>query len=891
MKRLFFSLLILLPLAAAGQSSSMISMAQDELQKRGLNETEVRTRLLEEGIDVDNIPPNEYAYYRSRVTNILDKMQAEKAAATSATPTGVADTTTAPTYEEAFTSNIFPQTTPGEAAAEEALEESNISRTDSNIIYGHNLFTDNAMGVFRTTDGAQAPDTYVLGEGDEVHISIFGSSQTEIHQRIGADGSIQPAGSTKIFLKGLTLDKAREAIRSRLASHYSFRQDQIAVTITTARTISVSIYGEVGVQGGFTISALNTAFNALAAAGGPTPIGSVRNIQLMRSGKTNKLDLYTYMTNPDPKVQYDLQNNDVMFIPVAQKIVQVNGAVNRPMKYELIEGETLVDLLRYAGGLKYNVYPDFVQIERYIDGEKKYLEYDLNNVLSGTQKIDMQNGDIVLIRTANIPMENFVAINGDVYYGGSYDLEKNGSLLTLIENAKPTFTAKTDYVFVERTRPDETVEVLTVPFPGVNGNPDFTLQARDVVRVMQQSTYRDIDTIAVSGEVRVPFLRQFGLNDRMTISQAIEYAGGLKPNVFPVAYIFRKDLTNPDKMEYLRVSLETDGDMLLQPGDRLNVYDNSTYTNIGEIRINGAVKNPFGTAFDPSLTLHDLIAMAGGFEIGAAYDRVEIFRVNISNTQEVIYDLITLAVDENYNIKGEEFQLQPYDNIVVRMTPNFSIGRMVEVNGRVKYPGVYILEDNRTHLSEIIKLAGGLLDDADPYARLFRTYRNRGNIGLDLDEMTRRSKDIKSDPILMEGDVINVLRQENTVTIRETGTRMAQYVPEEFSSENKTVIYQGNRSAKWYIRHYAGGFQKTADKNSVTVTMPNNRTESVTKILGIRCYPKVYPGGTITLRIDQDKREKLEKEKEKINWDETLSRSLSSLTSLISIILLVDSLK
>jgi len=891
MKRLFFSLLILLPLAAAGQSSSMISMAQDELQKRGLNETEVRTRLLEEGIDVDNIPPNEYAYYRSRVTNILDKMQAEKAAATSATPTGVADTTTAPTYEEAFTSNIFPQTTPGEAAAEEALEESNISRTDSNIIYGHNLFTDNAMGVFRTTDGAQAPDTYVLGEGDEVHISIFGSSQTEIHQRIGADGSIQPAGSTKIFLKGLTLDKAREAIRSRLASHYSFRQDQIAVTITTARTISVSIYGEVGVQGGFTISALNTAFNALAAAGGPTPIGSVRNIQLMRSGKTNKLDLYTYMTNPDPKVQYDLQNNDVMFIPVAQKIVQVNGAVNRPMKYELIEGETLVDLLRYAGGLKYNVYPDFVQIERYIDGEKKYLEYDLNNVLSGTQKIDMQNGDIVLIRTANIPMENFVAINGDVYYGGSYDLEKNGSLLTLIENAKPTFTAKTDYVFVERTRPDETVEVLTVPFPGVNGNPDFTLQARDVVRVMQQSTYRDIDTIAVSGEVRVPFLRQFGLNDRMTISQAIEYAGGLKPNVFPVAYIFRKDLTNPDKMEYLRVSLETDGEMLLQPGDRLNVYDNSTYTNIGEIRINGAVKNPFGTAFDPSLTLHDLIAMAGGFEIGAAYDRVEIFRVNISNTQEVIYDLITLAVDENYNIKGEEFQLQPYDNIVVRMTPNFSIGRMVEVNGRVKYPGVYILEDNRTHLSEIIKLAGGLLDDADPYARLFRTYRNRGNIGLDLDEMTRRSKDIKSDPILMEGDVINVLRQENTVTIRETGTRMAQYVPEEFSSENKTVIYQGNRSAKWYIRHYAGGFQKIADKNSVTVTMPNNRTESVTRILGIRNYPKVYPGGTITLRIDQDKREKLEKEKEKINWDETLSRSLSSLTSVISIILLVDRLK
>jgi hypothetical protein len=74
--------------------------------------------------------------------------------------------------------------------------------------------------------------------------------------------------------------------------------------------------------------------------------------------------------------------------------------------------------------------------------------------------------------------------------------------------------------------------------------------------------------------------------------------------------------------------------------------------------------------------------------------------------------------------------------------------------------------------------------------------------------------------------------------------------------------------------------------------MPNNRTESVTKILGIRSYPKVYPGGTITMRIDQDKREKLEnKEKQEIDWDATLSRTLSSLTSVISIVLLVDKLK
>ncbi len=895
MKKFLVFLFLMVPLAGFGQSAAMLSMAHEELAKRGLDENEVRTRLLENGIDVDNIPVTEYAAYRSRVINILNTMQAEKAAAVqtpAAAATGGVDVV--------VTAEDIPLTTTGEAAAEaaleEALEENNVSPTAGNYIYGHSLFTGQSLEVFRTTDGAQAPDTYVLGEGDEVHISIFGSSQTEIHQRIGADGSIQPAGSTKIFLKGMTLAKAREAIRSKLAAHYSFRQDQIAVTITTARTISVGIYGEVGVQGGFTLSALNTAFNALAAAGGPTEIGSVRNIQVSRSGKNSRIDLYTYMKNPDPKLQYDLQNGDVLYVPVAQKIVKIDGGVNRPMYYEIVDGESLKDLIDWAGGLKYNVYPEFVQIERLENGEWRFLEYDLNKVMSGSQKIDLKNGDKVLVRTANKPMEDYVRITGDVYYGGSYDLHKNGTLQTLIDNAQPTFSTKTDYVFVERMRPDSTVMVLTVPYPGVNGNPDFELQARDVVRVMEQSAYRDVASIAVSGEVRNPFSRQFGLSDRMTVSQAIEYAGGLKQNVYPVAYIFRRDLTNPTKMEYLRVSLESDGGMLLQPGDRLNIYDNTTYTNIGEVRVSGAVKEPLSTAYDPSLTVHDLLMMSGGFEVGAAYDRVEVFRMDISGTKEVTFDLITLSVDEDYNLVGGDFQVQPYDHIVVRMTPNFSTGRTVELNGRVKYPGVYILEDTKTQLSDVLKMAGGLLEDADPYGTLFRTYNNRGNIGLNLNEVKGNKGKLKADPILMDGDVINIVRQENTVIIRETGTRMSQYVLPDFESTQKTVVFQGNRNAAWYVRHYAGGFLKTADKNSVTVTFPNNQAESVKRgLFGIRRYPTLQPGGVITMRIDEEKVQKIEQRKEevkqKVDWGQAFNSTLSSLTSIVSIILLIDRMK
>ena len=236
MKKILAFVAVLLPVMGFAQSASMIAMAQSELQKRGLNETEVRARLMENGIDVDNIPPTEYANYQSRVMSIINQMTAEKNAAdvTPAAPATGGE-------EVVVSAEDAPQTTTGEAAAEQALEEAlkenHVSTTAGDNIYGHSLFTGTSMDVFRTTDGAQAPDTYVLGEGDEIHISIFGSSQTEIHQRIGSDGSIQPAGSSKIFLKGMTLAQGREAIRSKLAGHYSFRPDQIAVTITTARTV------------------------------------------------------------------------------------------------------------------------------------------------------------------------------------------------------------------------------------------------------------------------------------------------------------------------------------------------------------------------------------------------------------------------------------------------------------------------------------------------------------------------------------------------------------------------------------------------------------------------------------------------------------------------------
>ena len=144
----------------------------------------------------------------------------------------------------------------------------------------------------------------------------------------------------------------------------------------------------------------------------------------------------------------------------------------------------------------------------------------------------------------------------------------------------------------------------------------------------------------------------------------------------------------------------------------------------------------------------------------------------------------------------------------------------------------------------------------------------------------------------MDGDVINITRQENIVVIREIGTRMGQYVPADFSAGSKTIVYDGSHNAAWYVRHYAGGFQKVANKNSVTVTFPNNQTEGTKRgLFGIRRYPTVEPGGVVTVSIDREKREKLDTPKEKVNWNNTFNQSITTMTAVISLVVLLKNLK
>jgi len=866
--------------AVKGQNQALINLAQQEINKRGLTQSEVQIRLNDEGINLNSIAPSEYPKYQKQILSILDKMQKEKEQTKEVPPR----TLISPSSQVKVLK--VPETTPEEYVAEakqRELQADSKKNAISNSIYGHSLFTNKSLDLFRTTDGAEAPDNYILGVGDEIRVSIFGTSQTDIQLKISEDGSIKPSGIDKIFIKGLSIKQSKSIIAKRLAKYYDFRSDQLVIRVDGTRTLMVNIFGEVNTQGSFNISALNSAFNALSASGGITQFGSVREIQLIRGNKRTLLDLYEFMKDPSVNEDLSLQNNDIIFVPVAQKIVSIEGAVKRPKRYEISGKETLKDLIAFAGGTNANARPDYVKITRIDDGEEKLFEYDLANVLKLKQVVELKNGDRVNILSIKRPLEYYVDIEGSVYYPGRFDLQSNPTLSKLLGNAQPNYNAKTDLVFIQRTRPDLSVEFLSLPY---GDNLDYKLQPRDRVQILDLKTYRDQMEFSVIGSVRKPFSRPLSYGDKLTVSKALEMAGGLLLTANKKAYVFRKNWNNPEKTTYIPVDIASDSLMELGAGDRLNIYDETTFSDFGNIRISGAVRKTLNLSYDSSINLNDLIVNAGGLVNGAAYNRVEVFRVNLSATEQVQFEKIILEVDSNFNLVGSEsFQFQPYDHVVVRMTPEFSLGKTVEISGQVKFPGLYVIDNNVSTLNEVIEKAGGLLIDADKNgATLFRTYRNRGDISFDLDDSSK-----KSDPILFEGDVVNISPLENTVTIYDEGTRNNIY-GEDVGITYKNIIYNGKKSAKWYIKQFSGGFLKNADRKSVVVTLPNNQTIGTKRFMGINIYPKVFPGSTIRLKMDNEKQRKSLEPKEKLDIETAFSKSLTTLTSILSVILLVERL-
>jgi protein involved in polysaccharide export with SLBB domain len=862
--------------------TTVIAQVQAMLKSKGLNEEDVKARLKAKGLDVDKMSQEELIKNRAEIEKTISEMEAEKNSGKTASDANVGvkegkELGVAP-KDKLDVLSADPVPTSKVEILTDKLQEKTADKLAPSSIYGHSIFREKSIEVYRVSKDASPPESYILAPGDKINILIFGKSQADLSYEINTGGFIQPNLMPKVFLGGLTLNQAKDLLISRFSSYYVFNRDQFALVLNTSRTLSINIFGEVEKVGTYTTSALNTALNALSVSGGPTEIGTVRNIQIIRGNTKKVLDVYDFMTNPIVQFEFFLQNNDIIYVPAADKIVSLEGAVNRPMRYELKAGEGLKELIKFAGGLRPDAFSEIVQVQRIENNKVALNDYSYSDVMSGKIKLELTNGDVVRLKSINAPLKNYVRINGAVDYVGDYALATTGTISALLQKAKLKPEAKKEQAFLLRKKLDQTTEVISINLENILSGKDteIKLQQEDELLVYEQSRYVDQFKIAVIGEVRNPFERAFAYDKGLTIKEALDLAGGLKPEASKAGYIYRTDPFNAKKTNYLPVEINVISQERLLPGDRLVVLNKDNYILESSITISGDVNNPTTLRYDETISIPDLIKIAGGVKVSADPQYVEVFRLGFELGKAPTRTLMKVNLNKNQEPASGSFALQPFDIVVIRQTPEFGLQETVTITGEVNKQGPFVLESRKYHFSDLINAAGGFNAVADVYnTTLIRYSEDKGLIAFNAEEAMQNKRDLQKDPILFDKDYIVVPRQDNIVTIDPIGTNY------QLAGGQKSInlTYQGSASARWYVKKFGGGFADTNNKKYFRVIHQGGIQESTKEWLFFRKHPKVKSGDRVSIYY-LTKEEKDRKEAKPFDWDKFVTRILALFTTL-----------
>jgi protein involved in polysaccharide export with SLBB domain len=840
------------------------------LADRDIDETELRQRLVTQGISLDDLSPEEALRLRPQVEAVIAEMEQEKAQATKAANVAAAKST------EEIQRAVEDGASVEEAISEVTTEAATETLVESNI-YGHQVFRNKSLKVYRATDGTTPPESYPLKAGDEIAVTIFGASQTDFILRVDESGFVQLPNTARIQLEGIPLGEARTVLANRLKRFFTFSNGQLNVRIRAASTISINIFGEVENNGSFVMSSLNTGFNALVAAGGPTDRGTVRNIQLIQGDKETSLDVYEYLRSPTSGTALFLNNNATLFVPMAEIIVTLEGGVQRPFQYELKAGETITDLIAFAGGLKARAEVNNIRVTRYVNGQLELFNVDLD------QQADfaLEDEDIVEVPVVENPIENFVTIEGDVLLPGRYAFSEGIDLAGLLALGRLRPGARRDVAFLFRSNVDDTKRLIRVDLGEGASAEKVILQRGDVLRVLAESTFIDQSTFTVTGAVRDSFITlPFPQDGALTLEEAVLLAGGLLPSAATGLMLVRTPVNNRDERSYERLDLRTDGEVLLQPLDLVFVYEQGRFTDLRSVKISGAVRRPTSIAYGASLTLETLLYIAGGLSIDADKSRVEVFRLQFTDGAETKTLMQTLDLNAL-----DDFVLAPFDEVVVRSTAEYEEIQTVYVEGEVRYPGNYGLLNKNEKISELIQRAGGLTKGAFATgATLYR--RGTGYVVLALDKVLADPTD-PSNMVLLGNDTLYVPKKQELVTIYTVNTLANQFGRDSLNAGSaRKVAYRGEKSAGWYISNYAGGFDDdSARKRWTTVEYANGQVKKTSSFLGIRNYPTVRSGASIWVPSAPAKRRK-ERREERFNWLGLASIIVGAVTTVTTFILL-----
>lgn len=156
---------------------------------------------------------------------------------------------------------------------------------------------------------------------------------------------------------------------------YTFSSGQFIVSLVPSGKIRIYVLGNVQKEGFYELPAMANVFQAIAAAGGPTNSASIRNIKMIQQGKASNLDVYAFSSYPNGEIPKQLHDLDIVHLPVSKTVISLTGAIHRPLKYEVLDGECLSDIIPFGGGLLASANVKYAKLFRYT--ENLQLQIDL----------------------------------------------------------------------------------------------------------------------------------------------------------------------------------------------------------------------------------------------------------------------------------------------------------------------------------------------------------------------------------------------------------------------------------------------------------------------------------------------------------------------------------
>ena len=554
-------------------------------------------------------------------------------------------------------------------------------------VFGQSYFQQGYFNLKENSHRINPPGNYILGPGDNISITIWGTSEFENQFILDEFGNINPEIVGRINLRGLTFTQAKQVIRSRFSRVYNLKSSRTAINLTYSKVISVNIVGEVKKPGTYSVPGINSAFNLISLAGGVTELGSVRTIEIRREGKViNVLDLYKFILNPDEFSDVFLQDGDYIIVKTQGAVINIKGEIKRPGKFEVTQKDNLDDILNIAGGFSAHANKNEVNFKRVEKNKWVFRSYKLNSPEYKT--LPLNNGDEVEILKISDIIYGLVKVTGAINVEGEYTYKENMRVNDLILKAgNLNKNSYLEHAQLFRTNSNLSLSVISLNLKEVITNPNsssnFLLKENDSLVIFDKSKLNFKHSITTRGALNKTGTIDFA--NGLTLNDVILKFNGLRMNAdHKMIEIERISYSNKDSnnsyIEVINLEYPRDQSFKIKPEDIINFRSLPNFVGQKSVYISGEVKYPgIYTLNGSDEKLSDLIERAGGITNWAFLDGAQLKR------QANDLGLILMNLKQAINKPNSKYNyiLNPNDSISIPKNTN-----IVSISGAIGYKNV-----------------------------------------------------------------------------------------------------------------------------------------------------------------------------------------------------------